>query len=358
MLERVQPGMSHALAVAVTDHAILSRDAVIRTQVVRAALTRVKAAGGDIARLLEQHGLPATAETDADVVLPLRTLHAFMESAERAARDPNLGLHMAEAFPRGVYGVVEFIARSCGSLREGLHRILQYSSLITNRVVTTFEERDGVGTIEHRIPGEPLATGRHANEFFVCALVLQARELTGVRFAASRAWFAHPAPTDVRELASQLGTRELRFGAGVNRLELPESVLALPFRAVGAALRPVEDRTAAPRVEHDPTVCSFMARVRASIEHQLASGSPNVDAVARELTTSSRTLQRRLGEEGTSFRDVVETVRSDLARSYLDDLGLGLGDVAFRLGYAEVSAFLRAFKRWTGMTPSQYRQRA
>jgi AraC-like DNA-binding protein len=335
-----------------------SREAPIRTQIVRAALARIRAGGGEPRELIERFALAPTAETDPDALIPLRTLHAFLDAAERATRDPFLGLHMAASFPRGIYGVVEFIARNCSTLREGLHRIVQYASLMTNRVDVTFEERDGAGVIEHRIPGEPLATGRHSNEFFLCALVLQARELTGVTFAPTRVWFAHPAPADIRELARHLGTRELRFGAGVNRLELAASVLDLPIRSADPALLSVLDREASYSLERSPAPKTFMEQVPAAIEQLLATGSLSVEALARALGTSTRTLQRRLTEEGTSFRDVVENVRADLARAYLGDLKLGLGDVAFRLGYAEVSAFLRAFKRWTGMTPSQFRQRA
>jgi AraC-like DNA-binding protein len=95
--------------------------------------------------------------------------------------------------------------------------------------------------------------------------------------------------------------------------------------------------------------------VKAVIERELDHGAPTIGIVARALATSPRTLQRRLGDDGTSFRAAVEAVRADLARGYLRDPGLDLGDVATRLGYAEVSAFLRAFKRWTGTTPSQFR---
>jgi AraC-like DNA-binding protein len=99
-------------------------------------------------------------------------------------------------------------------------------------------------------------------------------------------------------------------------------------------------------------------RVRAAIQQELiTTHHPNIEGVARALGTSPRTLQRRLLEEGTSFRDVVEEVRAELARRYLGER-VALHDVAFRLGYAEVSAFLRAFKRWTGMTPTQFRRAA
>jgi AraC-like DNA-binding protein len=102
----------------------------------------------------------------------------------------------------------------------------------------------------------------------------------------------------------------------------------------------------------------FVDSVRLEVERELAFGNPNVASIARKLGTSSRTLQRRLGETGLSFRDVVEEVREQLARAYLTDVALPMGEVAQRLGYAEVSAFLRAFKRWTGMTPGQLRAAA
>jgi AraC-like DNA-binding protein len=99
--------------------------------------------------------------------------------------------------------------------------------------------------------------------------------------------------------------------------------------------------------------------VRAAIERELLClGQPHIVTISRALATSPRTLQRRLLDEGTSFRHVVDEVRASLARHYLDAGELALHDVAFRLGYAEVSAFLRAFKRWTGMTPTQFRTRA
>jgi AraC-like DNA-binding protein len=107
-----------------------------------------------------------------------------------------------------------------------------------------------------------------------------------------------------------------------------------------------------------PAPGSFVDSVRLEVERELASGNPNVASVARKLGTSSRTLQRRLGDTGLSFRDVVEQVREQLARAYLTDVALPMGEVAQRLGYAEVSAFLRAFKRWTGMTPGQLRAAA
>lgn len=103
---------------------------------------------------------------------------------------------------------------------------------------------------------------------------------------------------------------------------------------------------------------ALIERVQAAVERELETTAPSVGAVARALGTSPRTLQRRLGERGLSFRDVVEQVRERHARVYLANADLSIAEIAQRLGYAEVSAFLRAFKRWTGTTPGRVRAAA
>jgi AraC-like DNA-binding protein len=104
-----------------------------------------------------------------------------------------------------------------------------------------------------------------------------------------------------------------------------------------------------------PTGVELVDRVRGAVEQSLTLGTVDITAVSRTLETSPRTLQRRLGEHGISFRVVVEAVREQQARAYLAASELSLSAIAGRLGYAEVSAFLRAFKRWTGTTPGRVR---
>jgi AraC-like DNA-binding protein len=103
-------------------------------------------------------------------------------------------------------------------------------------------------------------------------------------------------------------------------------------------------------------VPGFVQRVREAIRAFLQEGAPQLGDVARGLHVSLRTLQRRLTEHGTSFQDEVDTVRRELAFQYLKDANLGVSQVAFLLGYSELSTFDRAFKRWTGMTPRIWRE--
>jgi AraC-like DNA-binding protein len=148
------------------------------------------------------------------------------------------------------------------------------------------------------------------------------------------------------------------FGAGRNALTLDTATLEL--RVVGAdpALLSVLERAAGVPSPTAPAVPGFVQGVRDAIRAALREGAPQAGDVARGLHVSLRTLQRRLTEHGTSFQDEVDAVRRELAFGYLKDAHLGVSDVAFLLGYAELSTFDRAFKRWTGMTPRVWREGA
>ncbi len=109
-------------------------------------------------------------------------------------------------------------------------------------------------------------------------------------------------------------------------------------------------RLAALDVEHTPN------RVRAEIMEQLPNGNLSDESVAEALHMTSRTLHRRLKEHDTSFRDVLGEVRRELAEQYIADPTLTLTEITFLLGFAEASSFSRAFRRWTGQSPSAARE--
>ena len=104
-----------------------------------------------------------------------------------------------------------------------------------------------------------------------------------------------------------------------------------------------------------PALPDFVQRVHEAIRGSLRDGAPKMETLAKQLHVSARTLQRRLAEHQTTFQDAVDAVRRELAQQYLRDPHLGVSEVAFLLGYSELSTFDRAFKRWTGKTPREFR---
>jgi len=321
-------------------------------------LRAIRDAGGDVASVCAALDLAPEIEHHADTVIALEQLQALYDEAAQLTGDPSFGLHLATNFPRGTYGIVEFIARSSATVREGWERIAELSRVMSPQVSVTITERTGEVSFDHAIPGRPLVYGRHGNEFFVPAVLLQTRGLIGPDFVPTRAWFAHPAHDQVDELARTLGTTQITFSAGSNGVALPKALLDRPVPSADPPLLSTLTHAATRALETDPPARSFVEMVRADVGSRMEGGAATLEATAQAFHMSPRTLQRRLGDEGTTFANIVDAVREELARAWVAEGKLGLGEVTFRLGYADVPAFVRAFKRWTKMTPTSYRERS
>jgi AraC-like DNA-binding protein len=326
----------------------------VRTQLVGPFLGYVRARGQDPSPLVRDFQLPADAESLPELSLPLTTLRAFLDAAEHRSGDVFIGLHIAQAFKRGTYGLVEYIARASPTLRDTFRRLARYMALLNEHMVATFEEDASTGTFTYGVPGEPLSYGRHANEFGLALFVHGGRQLAGQAWNPLSVTFAHPAPADFAPLTAHFGVTP-SFGGGLNVLTLAASTLDLPVTSADPALLSVLERAAGTPPPRDSAPPGFVQRVHEAIRGALRDGAPKMEAVARQLHVSSRTLQRRLAEHHTTFQDAADAVRSELARQYLRDPHLGVSEVAFLLGYSELSTFDRAFKRWTGMTPREFR---
>jgi AraC-like DNA-binding protein len=157
------------------------------------------------------------------------------------------------------------------------------------------------------------------------------------------------------EIGRVLG-REPWFGAAATEVVIASSVLDAKLRTADAVLFRVLDRRLAEKIRAVTPDSGIADRARKAIADYLHHEELSIDVVAKVLGTSERTLQRRLGEEGTSFRDLVDEVRRARAMALLEE-GASFAELSFVLGYGEKTAFYRAFRRWTGTTPENWRSR-
>ena len=182
--------------------------------------------------------------------------------------------------------------------------------------------------------------------------------LTGRTDIAGEFHFHHTRPADVAGYERMLGTR-LHFGRRETRAAFPAWTMELPVATHVPEMRPIvaaqaEASLRALERNHEPAP-DLAQRVSALIADELAKGSASAEQIAPQLALSTRTLNRRLAEAGTSFRALSESVRRTRAESLLRDETVSLAEISFMLGYQEQSTFQRAFKRWTGMTPGEFR---
>jgi AraC-like DNA-binding protein len=337
----------------------MRRDRMHRSSLIRAALLRVAQAGGGVEALLHHFGLPPTVLTAHEWSMPLPEYREFLAACAEAAGDPSLGFHLATRLPRGYLGVFEMSAASAPDLEEAAARFVRYLRLLSEELEARLERHEGAFMLRQWIDGEPLGLGRHGNEFVTTSILRHGREFTGVHIEPLEVCFAHPRPADVGELQAYFGGATLRFDAGENGLVVRAEQMALPQVTSDPALLQVLDGHAHRLLMARPSgeAPDFLATVSERIRQNLTHSQSLLPRVACAMELSPRTLQRRLVEHGSSFRELVEHVRKELALSFAAGTQRSIGELAFLLGYNERASFVRAFRRWTGTTVGEYRER-
>ena len=312
----------------------------------------VESRGSDSASIRRSLGTADLA--DPDVRVPEAAVEAAWQTAATLTGDDAIGVHVAEFLPRGALDLLEYALRASPSLAVGLERLARYGHVLSDRVAARTETSGhGVLFLVRDTGSTELHPGRA--DFALAAALRFARESTGVDITPLQVCLAHPGPPDASEHRRFFHT-PVRFGAGSNTLLLSAVDAARPMQAADEALASIVrrrlDKVLAEREQHRS---GFSGPVRHMMVEQLGRTTLTPEAVARALAVSRRTLSRRLADEGSSFRSILDDVRRELACALLQDPTLSVRDVAFFLQYSEPAAFTRSFRRWTGQTPRAFR---
>jgi AraC-like DNA-binding protein len=183
------------------------------------------------------------------------------------------------------------------------------------------------------------------------------RMMVGSQWAPLEVRFAHPAPEQISEHL-RIFRAPVLFGYSTNAFVIDREFLERQIPAADERLYQIMRRYLERVLEEMPQEDEVLASVRRAIAESMREGEPNLTQVAKKMAMGPRTLQRQLKEQGIEFKKLVADTRRRFALSYLGNRRNTLTEIAFLLGYSEVSAFNRAFKRWTGSTPLAYRDQA
>jgi AraC-like DNA-binding protein len=329
---------------------------LVRSQLVPLAVRHL----GERGVALPEGLLPAKAMSESGVSLELEALHALLDACAHAGGDPWLGLTLAATRPVGSHGIVEFFWRSSPTVREALATLAAHSRLLNEVARLELLERARLASFVQRVDAHPLGMGRQANEFFAAILVGEIRALVSPGFAPVRVRFAHPRPArDLAPLERALGTRVFVWDDDVTGIELDRTWLDAPLATADATLSTTLRAHATawlPWVAQDAEA-ALDGRLRALL-HATVGKPLGVDAAARRLGVSGRTLQRRLAQRSQTFQSVADEVLAEHACRLVAGRALTVKEAARRLGYTSTAAFVRAFRRWTGASPTDWRDRA
>jgi AraC-like DNA-binding protein len=239
---------------------------------------------------------------------------------------------------------------------DGLRSALRYQRLLTEAVDARWREAGDVVRVS-LVPREPaFQPPRHAVEFGVASLLLVVRAATQRPLAPRQVAFRHAKPDDDSE-ARAVFSCPLTYGAKVDEVAFARADLDVPQETADPYLLQILHAHATQLEGRLAQAPSFAARVRQAVADAMLYGDTTIGAIAARLRLSPRSLQRRLHEERTRYKDVVDGLRRDLALRHLEEGKLTQQEIAFVLGFSEQSAFQHAFVRWTGRSPGAYRRR-
>ena len=272
------------------------------------------------------------------------------------AGDSAFGIKVAQEMPEGTTGVAEYAARNATTLRGALQSVVRYSRLLNDAARIELTEVGLTGRISYRVVDDPLPP-RALCDWVLAHITHGACTITQQSIVPVSVAFQHGPPTDPRPYA-RFFQCPLKWNQPLNELCFTRQQLDQKVPKADPHLAELMRHYADQQLARLPKTDDFLQQVRGAVAELLVHGAPRLDDVARLLGLSSRSLQRKLRDEGTSFQGFANEVRTDLAASYLAEGKLAIAEVAFLVGFSEPSAFHRAFKKARGMTPSAFREQA
>ena len=324
--------------------------------ITRLACAQATAAGIDVGPLLKKAGLTPRQIDDPAVRLNVRDQISFLNLTADALQDDFLGFHLAQPPDLREIGLLYYVSASSDTLAQALQQAARYSSIVNEGVCLKYaNEKDA--TVAFRYVGVSRYLDRHQMEFFATVLIRVCRKLTGQHVVPTRMRLTHRRRAVIPEILEFFDS-DIEFGATADDITFAAPVGLLPVVSADPYLNRLLTKYCEEALSRRPAnLGSFRSAVENALVPLLPHGKAQAREIAGRLGVSLRTLARRLAAEGVTFSDVLESLRSDLSRRYLADNSLSISQIAWLLGYQEVSAFTHAFKRWTGMTPREARSR-
>jgi AraC-like DNA-binding protein len=326
--------------------------------------------GHVVRRLIEMHGLDAAGlahEAGFDLAavrepaerIDTDRLDAVLRLAIPLIDDPSFGLQAARCWHPANLGVLGHAWLTCSTLRSGLSRMARYFRLIGERGAIEIEDTaEGVEVRFWAKRGNPatVAVAAVIVDMAMAVLLDMCRMNAGAALRPLTARLRRGIPAHPEAYRRFFGCA-VRFGAEENAFVLSTEEADQLLPSANRQLAAVFDRMLAEELarldRHD-----VVARCRAAVLEQLASGETSTPNTAQRLHMSARTLQRKLAAARTTYEQLVDDARKDLALRYMADPQRSITDITFSLGFSQPSAFTRAFRRWTGASPTDFRTRA
>ncbi len=324
----------------------------IRAAVLARVVRKLDARSGRTDLILHEAGLSRTLLRDEYALVSLKSYAHFFELAAAEAGDRWFGLRLgAEVKPLDV-GPIGALMSNARTLAQSLDDLCRNIRALQSATELRVLRRGADTHVIYKVTDPTVGPAVQDAEFTLSATCHFIRCLFGQRWSPIEVHFHHPTH-HANDLAREILGAPVAFRCPANRIVMRSADLALEQPLLQPDLRDLLARHVADLIQDDRPRGSVSERVDAVIALLLPHGVPTLARVAAEFGWSPRSLQRGLTEEGTSLRLLVQHHRCRVAQAMLDERSHSNTDIAHALGYADATVFWRAFKQWTGKSPSK-----
>ncbi|WP_295683395.1 AraC family transcriptional regulator [uncultured Nevskia sp.] len=319
----------------------------------RAIRKALDAAGVDSAALFAEAGLDVAALADAQARYPVARTNRLWQLAVEATGDPAFALIVARQSGLLTFHALGYSLSASATLREAFERLLRYFRVVSDGAELRFRSVGAQCIYEIAPTADGHAPIPEAVDAFAFVVVRLCRGLYARDHAPLEVRLRRPQPADPGPWQRAFKA-PVAFGADRNELIFDAAAFDVPLETANPELARQNDEVAARYLARFGKSL-IRERLRAVLIEQLPRGEPSQDRAAEALHLSSRSLQRRLAIEATSYKTVLDDARRELALSYLREARHSISEITYLLGYSDTSSFTHAFQRWTGIAPSRWK---
>ncbi len=290
-----------------------------------------------------------------DGYIAVETYLHIQESAAQMTRDACFGLHMGEFAEAGSWSILGYMMMNCRTMREAFEKSARYARIVGNMITArAVVQLNGVKIIFHTAPASPKMS-RHCYESVLSSGIRMIRTLTGnPRINPVEVGFIYSQPQDAKEY-QRIFNCPVLFNQKENYYILGFDLINMPVKLANPDLLAYFEQYAQRFLAEMEADKETTRQVTQIILSRLDDEGLSINTVARQMAMSVRTLQNRLADEGVSFSDLLAEIRQRLAKRYLQE-DYSVEQITYLLGFSEPSTFRKAFKKWLGVTPGEFRQ--
>ena len=304
--------------------------------------------------MLRSAGVEPESVSDPDERIPRRLLGEIIWAAVQRTGDVALGVHAGEKTESADFGVMDLTVRACPDMNRAMQCIARYVRLQDDNIEMSLTEDGDRVLWQFRNAVPPVL--RVTNDFQVTIAVVNLLRRLGRPEPPIEVHLRHTSPTDANEYA-RVFRAPVRYGMPHNGLVLARNLMDQPVPSANPEAYHLFDVRASRMLKELDRADTTTAKVRRLVANRIGREGIGIVEIGAQLHMSEATLRRRLDEEGTTYKAIVDALRQELASQYIAERRVAIGEIAFLLGFSTQSAFGRAFRRWTGGSPLEHRLR-